>query len=170
MNAPCVVRTTPAGRPAENLGKPSHIDLSDSIAQSLLAFMLCAVGAAIIFSVSLHTMTNNFAAAMRAARSAGVNSTFETIEIPGLALHLYLKGFVIFISANVTASHSSFPLFERDECRATGKSLLPERAQPESNGPEVPQFRLQNLSDGYPSRVESTQLFSSKPYWPVFKS
>lgn len=127
MNAPC-------GRlQLEDCREPrkaSRDNLSDSIAQTLLAIMLRAVGAAIIFTVSLHAMTNNFAAAMCAAGGAGLNGALETIEIPGLGLHLYLKSFVIFISAYVTASHNSIPQFEREECLITGRSLLPDCAQP----------------------------------------
>ena len=54
-------------------------------------------------------MTDNFAAAMVAARSDRVNRTFKTIEHMSAAALPHLEALVVLVSANLTFSHLVFP-------------------------------------------------------------
>ena len=54
-------------------------------------------------------MTDNFAAAMGAARSERVNRTFKTVEYMRAIAHSHLEALVVLVSAHFTLSHLGSP-------------------------------------------------------------
>jgi hypothetical protein len=64
-----------------------------------------AVGAAEDIAFVLHAVPDDHAAAVNAPRSQGVNGALEAIEGVRLSVHFDRESLVVFVSANVAASH-----------------------------------------------------------------
>ena len=71
------------------------------------AFLMRAIGAAIIAPASFDTVTDNFATAVFAFRGQGVDGAFEAVEIMRCSRDNHLDRFVVFVSADFTTTHSS---------------------------------------------------------------
>ena len=72
------------------------------VADSSLPGTICA---AIESTSCFDAVTDNFAAAMGAARSERVNRTFKTVEYMRTAAHPHFEGLIILVSAHFTLSH-----------------------------------------------------------------
>src|SRR5947207_8322799 len=76
------------------------------VADSRLPGAICA---AIESTSRFDAVTDNFAAAMGAARGERVNRAFKTVEHMRAAAHPHLEAFVVLVSAHFTLSHLGSP-------------------------------------------------------------
>jgi hypothetical protein len=66
------------------------------------------VGTAVDAAVRFHPMPHNGYTTAFADGGQGMNRTFKTIKGMGVAIHNYLKGFVILVATSITFCHFYF--------------------------------------------------------------
>jgi hypothetical protein len=81
------------------------------ILQSVDAFCVRAMRAAVNASCCLYTMTNDFAVAMAALWRQGMNGAFEAVEISGDTIDNNFQVLVVFVSANFALMHFASLVF-----------------------------------------------------------
>src|SRR5712691_10606644 len=86
---------------------PSHVTRHSSrpIMHGLDSFLVGAMGAAIKTAPGLHTVANDFAAAMLALWRQRMDRALETIKIMRDSRYHDLQRFIIFISTNFASVH-----------------------------------------------------------------
>src|SRR5438105_12501274 len=100
--------------------------MSNPVGEPLRAGVPRAVAAAVDLLARLHPVADHLAAAMGAHRGARMDGAFEAVEVPGLAFLRQLERLVVFVSADIAASHDGL-LSSRMHCRRARE--MPARAQ-----------------------------------------